>query len=88
MATVTYAYIPDQAVWVITSDEALCPIAIRSGVVLRVRISVLATGTTITYDVQIDGENGTEPFLEADVFATLPEASTAYEIRLSTTGSP
>ncbi len=88
MATITYLYIPDQAVWVITSDTAACPTAIRSGVVLRVRIEVLATGTTINYDVQLEGDNGTTEFLEIDVFATLVGASAEYENRLNPSGSP
>ncbi len=87
MATVTYLYIPDQVVWVITSDSVACPTAIRTGVVLRVRIEVLATGTTISYDVQLEGDNGTTEFLEADVFATLLAASIEYSIRIGG-GSP
>jgi len=88
MATITYQYIPDQSVYAITSSALDCPIAIRSGIVLRVRLEILAAANKIKYDIQITGEAGTTEFLEADVFATLSDAQTEYASRLTGTGSP
>lgn len=87
MGIVNYAYEPEQSVFVITSDTASCPIAIMTGIVLRVRIEILAAEvnnlTTIEYDIQLTGLNGTNPFLETDVFADYDAAQTEYETRIS-----
>lgn len=76
MATVTYQYIPDQQVRVITD----C--GIKSGTIVNVNIDVLASGTNILYDIRLDGELGTTQFEEADVFADLTSALTEYETRI------
>ncbi len=90
MGTVTYAYEPEQAVWVITGGK--CPASVREGIVTYIRINITSMGsptsTEILYNVKLTGDNGTTEFLEADVFATLTDASTEYELRLTPPGSP
>lgn len=88
MATITYAYIPDQAVYVITSSALACPSAIRPGIVIRVRAEVLAASNKVEYDIQVDTDNGTTSFLEEDVFGTLLDAQIEYSNRLTGGGSP
>lgn len=87
---VSYNFEPDDVVWVITTANAVCNSAILSGIVIQVRINVLATvgspsgtTTTIKYDIRLEDENGTTVFEEVDVFATLNEATIEYSTRLS-----
>ncbi len=88
MGTVTYAYEPNVVVWAI-SVGVNCPIAVLKGTILRVRIIVsVGTGsppvtTKNYYDIRLDGNLGTTEFLETDVFATLADATTEYENRLT-----
>lgn len=92
MGTVTYAYEPEQAVWVITGGN--CPPAVREGIVQYVRIDITSdTGSPISnikivYDIILSGDNGPTKFLEADVFGTLPAASTEYQTRMQPTATP
>jgi len=37
----------------------------------------------VAYDVRLDGDNGTTEIAEANMFATLAEATAEYEIRLT-----
>jgi len=40
-------------------------------------------GQSVWYDVRLDGDNGTTEIAEANMFATLAEATAEYEIRLT-----
>ena len=85
--SIDYLFDPNQDVFVI--DECENPsgagdiIAVRPGEVIQVRGEVLVTESNLFYDIRVDGQSGTTEFLEADVFATLAEATTEYELRLS-----
>lgn len=81
--TINYLYDPNQIVWVIvTCGDTTAPI-VKEGTVIRVRGEVLVTATELEYDIQLEGEAGTVPVLEEDVFVTLAAAVTEYEIRLT-----
>jgi len=79
--TINYLYDPAQVVWVIASCTTDVT-AVREGTVKRVRGTVI-TATTVEYDIQLTGENGTTSFVEADVFADLASAVAEYETRLT-----
>jgi len=81
MATITYAYDAGSEVWIITDNN--CDPAVVSGLVIQVRGTALTTGTTIEYDIRLAGQDGTTPLAEADIFATLNDAVTEYETRLT-----
>jgi len=80
--TINYLYDPNQAVWVIT-DGKTCDTAVLAGTIIQVKGNVLTTGQTLKYDVRLATDNGTNEFLETDIFATLNAAVTEYEIRLT-----
>lgn len=79
---IAYEHEPEVTVWIIT-PAGVCPSAVKEGVVIQVRANVLSTSTTILYDVRLVGNNGTNEFKEADLFATLSEAVIQYETRLT-----
>ena len=85
--SINYLYDPNQDVFVI--DECENPsgvgdiIAVRPGEVIQVRGEVLVTESNLFYDIRVDGQSGTTEFIEADVFATLAEATAEYELRLT-----
>lgn len=87
MGTVVYAYEPNQEVYVIDGCDGR-PL-IRSGTVIRVRISILAatgspaTDGTILYDIQLDGDIGTSVFDEENVFADKATALIEYDTRIT-----
>ncbi len=82
----THLYHAGATVWIITT--AANP-AIRGGVIIQVRGNELITETTIGYDVRLEGDNGTTVVTEANVFATLNDASIAYFTKLGgIAGSP
>lgn len=79
---INYLYDPNQQVYVInvcTNNNMY----VIGGTVLRIRSEVLLTTTTLKYDVRLQGNNGTIEFEESDVFATLNDAMTEYQLRLS-----
>jgi len=80
--TINYLYDPNQAVWVIT-DGTTCDSAVIAGTIIQVKGNVLTTGSTLAYDVRLDGNNGTNEFLETDIFDTLNAAVAEYEARLT-----
>lgn len=87
MPSITYLYSPDQSVYVIksvscSSSSAPATLSVVPGVVVRVRMSALSTGTTILYDVRLDKTYGTTEFKETDIFATLPDAMVEYQMRI------
>lgn len=81
MGTVTHIFDPEQEVYVIhtCNDKPY----ISMGVVLRVRIEVLALSTQILYDVRLGGDLGTTVFAEEDVFATKLDALVEYDARVA-----
>jgi len=79
---ISYAYEPETVVWVITTANG-CASAVKEGTVIQVRANVLSTSTTVKYDVRLVGDDGTTEFDEADLFATLNDAITEYEARLT-----
>jgi len=85
--SINYLYDPNQDVFVIAEcdnpDAAGTIIAVRPGEVIQIRGEVLVTDTNLFYDIRVDGQSGTTEFIEADVFATLAEATAEYEIRLT-----
>lgn len=83
MGTITHTFDAGQSVWVITTATASCPSAVLGGTVIQVRAVQQTSGTTVTYDVRLGSENGTTVVDEANMFASLAEATTEYEIRLS-----
>jgi len=83
MGTITHTFDAGQSIWVITTATATCPSAVLGGTVIQVRAVQQTSGTTVTYDVRLDGDNGTTVIVETNMFATLSEATAEYEIRLS-----
>lgn len=88
MATVTYDHNPNDTVWVIlteTCGAATNAIRVAHGEVIRVRITVLVTETTIEYDIRLFGQSGTIEAVENDIFAEadLALAMTEYQSRIS-----
>jgi len=79
---IAYSYEPETAIWVITPGGS-CNSAVKTGVIVQVRANVLSTGTVVKYDIRLGTEAGTDEFLDADIFATLADAITEYEIRLT-----
>ena len=80
--TINYNFDPNQEVYVIDTCEDPAILAVRKGVVLRVKANVLVTETTLIYDVKIDGGKGTFEFEETDVFADKPTAIADYQTRI------
>jgi len=72
MTTVTWDFVPNQTVWVITAA------GVKSGVVNRAEAVSTGAGTTITYYIKLAGDSVETAFLEADVFATC-QAASAYQ---------
>jgi len=86
MGTMTHTFHAGATVWVITT--ATYP-AIRKGQIIQVRGNELTTETTITYDVRLEGDNGTTEIDEGKMSATLNAATEAYFISLGgVAGSP
>ena len=84
MGTVTHLYDPNQDVYVINGcGDRYNNEFVRAGTVIRVRIEVLATETTIKYDVRLTGQSGTQEFMEADVFPDKSTAIAEYETRVA-----
>lgn len=73
MTTVTWDFVPNQTVWVITSA------GIESGVVNRAEAVATGAGETITYYIKLAGASVETPFAEADVFASC-QAAEGYQI--------
>jgi hypothetical protein len=88
MATFTPDYNAGQTVAVITTGTTSCPSAVREGVVIQATAIQLTSGTTYTYDVRLDGDNGTTRVAAANIFATIREAIAEYNTRLGGAGSP
>lgn len=82
MGIINYTYEPNQTVWVISGGKS-CPLAVEEGLVIRVRGNALTTGTTVRYDIRVRVDKGTSEFIEADVFASLSDATTEYQNRLT-----
>jgi hypothetical protein len=81
MATVTYAYVPNQSVYVINECSDKTPF-VTSGLVIRVRVEITVTETVIKYDIRLFGDGGTTEFVEADVFFDKALAVAEYETRI------
>lgn len=79
--TVNYEFLPNQDVYVI--DKCNGNTFVHAGEVIRVRIEILVTATTIKYDVRLNGEIGTKVFNESDIYADKTSALTAYETKIS-----
>lgn len=78
MTNQTHLYDPEQVVWVITS----C--GIEKATVKKVTINVTQVdGTTIFYDIKIDGVSDTSAHFEADTFGTKADAISEYETRVA-----
>lgn len=80
--TIPYSYDPQQVVWVIATCTTGV-LAVREGTVIRVRGTVLGSPVTVTYDIKLTDDNGTTPFTETDVFASVSLATTEYQSRLT-----
>lgn len=82
MPTVNYSFEPNQPIYVIVAgtDGVL---AVRSAMVLRVRVDVLVTTTKLVYDVKFSNQVSTVEVMEDDMFSTLSDAINEYELRLS-----
>lgn len=88
MATVTYDHNPNDTVWVIiteTCGSTANAIRVAHGTVIRVRIEVILTGTTIEYDIRLDGNSGTIEAVENDIFAEgdIALAMAEYQARIA-----
>lgn len=82
--TINYLYDPNQVVWVISTVECDNNIlAVESGTIIQLVTTTNATGTTLLYDVSVDGKAGTTKYEETDIFATLNAATVEYEVRLT-----
>lgn len=83
--TINYLYDPLQLVWVISSSTCGTSdvLAIEAGTVIQVNSTTNSVGPTLEYDVRISRNSGVLKFVEADVFPTLSDATTEYEIRLT-----
>lgn len=80
--TINYDFDPGQIVWVI--DEESCEnMTVRQATIVQVRGNVLTTSSTVKYDVRYGTDAGTKEVLEDNIFATLGDAMTEYEDRLS-----
>ena len=84
MPSVTYDYVPDQMVFVITDGT------VRPGVVSLVDIEIDSTETVITYWILVDEELIATPFDQANVFASCRAAPGFQDVVYLTdlTGSP
>lgn len=82
MATVTHQFTPDQSVYVI--DKCNGSLYVTAATVVRVKIQVLVSGTSIKYDIRLDpASTGTKEFNESDIFVDKTTALTEYETRIS-----
>jgi len=72
MTTVTWDFVSNQTVWVITSS------GVESGVVNRSEAVKTGAGETITYYIKLAGDSVETAVLEADVFATC-QAAEGYQ---------
>lgn len=72
MATVTYNFIPNQAVWVITASNT-----VYKGVVTQIKIDIISSSTEVQYGVMFNNEAGSGTFLSEKVFGSKAEAITA-----------
>jgi len=79
--TIPYNFNPQQTVWVITTCNS--NFMVRQGLIIRVQGTKLGSPTTVTYDIQLLGDNGTTLFNEIDVFVDLATATTEYQLRLT-----
>ena len=79
--TVNYLYDPNQSIYVIHECEN--NLFVVGGTVFRVRAEVLASGTTVYYDVRLKSISGTFEFKEEDVFADKTTAVAEYETRIT-----
>ena len=86
MATFTPDFNAGQTVWVITEATANCVSAVREGVVIQATATELTSGQTFTYDVRLDGDNGTTEIPAGNIYATINAAMDAYTISMG--GSP
>lgn len=82
MGTINHTYDPNQTVWVIT-PSGTCDSAVKQGLVIQVRAFALTTGTDINYDIRLGSDKGVTEVDEIDIFATLNDAVTEYETRLT-----
>ncbi len=79
--TIVYVIIPcDLAKKVNTSKSV--DIRVSEGRVIQFEASIILTGETMKYHIEITGRPGTVPVLTTDIFATLAEATAEYELRL------
>ena len=78
---VAYSYEPNTNVYVINTCTEGKPY-VTQGTIIRVRIEVLVTRTTIRYDIRLMGDVGTYEFSEADVFPDKATALTEYNMRV------
>jgi len=82
MGTIAHTYDPNDDVYVIIT-VGTCDPAVKAGTIIQVRANALITETTVAYDVRLSGDNGTTEIEEDDIFATLSDAVTEYETRLT-----
>lgn len=78
--TVEYDFEPSQIVYIISPCNG--QLYIERGEVVRVRIDVLVSGTTIRYDIRLDGTTGTRSFTSDDVFVDKATALAEYGTRV------
>jgi len=78
---VSYGFEPNAEVYVIHKCDSKP--YVTHGVVLRVRIDVLVTATTIKYDIRLAGNAGTVEFAESNVFVDKAAALVEYDTRVA-----
>lgn len=76
MAIITYNFIPNQDIWVITD----C--GIKTARVIQVRATEKVSVSELKYDVHLIADSTTVELEEADMFADKATALAAYDIRL------
>ena len=72
MTTVTWDFVPNQTVWVITDS------GIETGVVNRAEVVATGAGETVSYYIKLAGDSVETKFAEADVYATC-QAAEGYQ---------
>ena len=72
MPSVTYDFVPNQVVWVVTGS------GVKSGTVSRVEILATGAGVTVTYFIKLAGATTVTEFDETEVYANC-QASEGYQ---------
>jgi len=76
MPVLNYLYTPNDNVYVIET----C--GVKPGVIVQVRFNSVINANTLEYDVRVEGNAGTDKFVEADIFPDKTTAVTEYETRI------